>query len=984
MYLNIDEVDTAVVNLAAQFPTLCELITLPETSIEGRTCHALRVGSAPAAGRDAVLLLGGVHAREWGSCEILINLVTDLFEAYTQHTGLGYGGTTFRLAEVTAIVDGLNILVFPLVNPDGRAFSQSTAPGNSDPLWRKNRNPASSGGDPAKIGVDINRNYDVLWDFRHLMAPIAATYTSDDPARETFHGPAAFSEPETRNVRWLLEMFPRIRWCIDIHSYQEDMLFNWGDDENQSADPSMNLTNSAFDAIRGKSGDAYKEFIPQDDWDTAQALANTFKAALQGVRGRQYTAKQSYYLYPTSGASDDYVYNRHLADPMQGKVLGFVIEWGKRESDDKHSFHPDWSEMELIIKDVTAGLIAFCLSAPCGGGSIAVTQETQTINFIDVPAGEETVRAAVFSIVSCSSVTIQVLAGPQVTSGPGAFGLPLGGVLSLPAASGSAARQLLFWISFRGTNPGDVTDGTIRIQANETGETFDIPIHANTVARPRVAATLVLDKSNSMTFDAGDGRRRIDVLHDAAPVFVDVLQEHNAIGIVSFDQDAYPVMPVTEAGAPGPFELTRTTAKAAIAAHVPNPQGWTAIGDGLEAAHGLLDGVTGYDSRAIIVLTDGQETAHKYISEVAPGLINDTVYAIGLGTPEEINPAALQALTNGTGGYVLMTGTLDVDDRFTLTKYYLQILAAVSNQEIVRDPTGSIRSGEVHTLDFLLNEADGGADVMLITPAPGVIRFRLRTPAGQLIDPAMVGTVPGLLHVRSSNVAFYRMTLPLLLNGSAQRPGTWQAVLDIDASGYTNYLTHVSRDAAALAHANTHGLPYSLTIQAFSSLRMNGRLAQSSTTPGAILRLRVALTEYGLPVEGRATVTALLTMPDGTKQSLDLAENDPGIFEGSVTAWLTGVFEFLIHGEGTSIRGTRFTREQILTGMVWTEVGVPQDPSGAGHSCNCLCQTIRCLLKEPRVTSVVEEKLQREGIDVRLIRAALKRCCENQSGGPIL
>ncbi|NHB85335.1 hypothetical protein G7085_13865 [Tessaracoccus sp. HDW20] len=76
------------------------------------------------------------------------------------------------------------------------------------------------------------------------------------------------------------------------------------------------------------------------------------------------------------------------------------------------------------------------------------------------------------------------------------------------------------------------------------------------------------------------------------------------------------------------------------------------------------------------------------IADVAGG-IDDKVFAIGLGEPSVINPAALTALTNGTGGYVNMTGVLSPDERFLLAKYYLQILAGVTNEQIVLDPTAT-------------------------------------------------------------------------------------------------------------------------------------------------------------------------------------------------------------------------------------------------------------------------------------------------------
>ena len=41
-YLNVVEVETATINLAAAYPSLTQLITLPNTTVEGRTSHAIR------------------------------------------------------------------------------------------------------------------------------------------------------------------------------------------------------------------------------------------------------------------------------------------------------------------------------------------------------------------------------------------------------------------------------------------------------------------------------------------------------------------------------------------------------------------------------------------------------------------------------------------------------------------------------------------------------------------------------------------------------------------------------------------------------------------------------------------------------------------------------------------------------------------------------------------------------------------------------
>ncbi|MFI8260847.1 MULTISPECIES: M14 family metallopeptidase [unclassified Streptomyces] len=353
-YLNINEVESGVTSLAAAFPK-ADLIPLPEPTFEGRTCHALRIGTHRLAPKPAVVLIGGAHAREWGSCEILVNLAADLLHAHAGGTGLAYGGTSFTSAQVRTIMEELDVVVFPLVNPDGRHYSQTV-----DPMWRRNRNPARSGGDPAAVGVDLNRNYDHLFDYRTAFHPLAPVRVSDDPADpdQVYQGPEPFSEVETRNVRWLLDRFVRTQWFVDVHSYTQKMLYVWGDDQNQSVDPARNFRNPLFDGKRGlKDGLLYAEFVDEGDADDSAVLAERFCEALKGVRGTEYTPEPAFDLYPTCGTSDDYAYARHiLSGQEEEKILAFTIEWGT-------AFHPPWAEMKKIVLDVDAGLVQFCLTA---------------------------------------------------------------------------------------------------------------------------------------------------------------------------------------------------------------------------------------------------------------------------------------------------------------------------------------------------------------------------------------------------------------------------------------------------------------------------------------------------------------------------------------------------------------------------------------------------------------------------------------------
>lgn len=370
-YLSVNQINTVIIRLAADYQGVCELITLPHVTQEGRTSFALRIGlHAPHRPRwwdplrpftppVGVLFIHGVHARERGGPEIALAFAADLLYAYDRGEGLRYGGKEFTEEQIRTIVEQLNVFVVPLVNPDGLEYITRNP---AEFMWRRNRNPVSSGGAPACVGVDINRNFPFLWDFAKQFAPTTAP-ASANPCVETFHGTAAASEPETRNVQWLFDEYHVISRFMDIHSWRQVILHSWGDDENQSSDPSMTFLNPAHDGRRGLRDTIYREYISAEDSYAVSALARRVRDAANAVRGGRYQSMQSIFLnvggaewFPTSGASDDYAFSRHVADPGAGKVLAFTLEFGTE-------FFPPWSEMEQIILDVNAGMVEFCLAA---------------------------------------------------------------------------------------------------------------------------------------------------------------------------------------------------------------------------------------------------------------------------------------------------------------------------------------------------------------------------------------------------------------------------------------------------------------------------------------------------------------------------------------------------------------------------------------------------------------------------------------------
>jgi carboxypeptidase T len=345
-YLSEKGVETGLQHLVKKYNSISELITLPERTHEQRVSHAVRIASGKGT-RPGVLFIGGVHARELINPDLLITFALNLCQAYVNGTGLNFGPKLYDSSTIKGIVDTLDVFIFPLVNPDGRAFVQSPM---GDGMWRKNRNPNS--GLPCK-GVDINRNYEFLWR--------SGIGTSASSCTDIFKGNAAFSEPETRNVKHMIDTNNNIKFMIDVHSYSELVLYPWGDDDYQTEDQNMNFKNPQFDGQRGTPGDSmYKEYIPKKDLDWFKDAGMKIKDAISAVRGSTYSVQPGIGLYPTSGTAHDFAYSLNFVDTGNRKIMAYTVETAKE-------FQPTYSEALKVMSEVSAGLVEFCIACKSAG-----------------------------------------------------------------------------------------------------------------------------------------------------------------------------------------------------------------------------------------------------------------------------------------------------------------------------------------------------------------------------------------------------------------------------------------------------------------------------------------------------------------------------------------------------------------------------------------------------------------------------------------
>nr|CAH0108893.1 unnamed protein product [Daphnia galeata] len=214
--------------------------------------------------RPAIYLECGMHAREWIAHSTCIWIIDELTTLYGQ------------IPEITGLVDRFDWYITPVSNPDGYVYSWL-----NDRLWRKNRkiNPSSS-----CVGVDTNRNFD---------ANFGGVGSSDVPCSDTYSGPSAFSEAESRAMRdILLSLQGRTKAVVSIHNNAQVWISPYGFTTERPAD--------------------YAEM---------ERVMTVGAAAIEATYGTEYPfGPGSEVLYVTSGTTKDYVYD------TLGVVHGYTLE----------------------------------------------------------------------------------------------------------------------------------------------------------------------------------------------------------------------------------------------------------------------------------------------------------------------------------------------------------------------------------------------------------------------------------------------------------------------------------------------------------------------------------------------------------------------------------------------------------------------------------------------------------------------------------
>jgi hypothetical protein len=164
------------------------------------TVPVLRIGKHRDGRNPGVLIQAQDHAREWVPATTTLETAERLVANYKSDW------------ETKKIVDNTDIFLIPSNNPDGANYSFYNFASQRRNLT--NHCPDSNA-DPARRnswGVDLNRNYRV--GSGHDGYAGASTSCISD----TYQGPERLSEPEARNIIWLVEKYANIKFFMSVHS----------------------------------------------------------------------------------------------------------------------------------------------------------------------------------------------------------------------------------------------------------------------------------------------------------------------------------------------------------------------------------------------------------------------------------------------------------------------------------------------------------------------------------------------------------------------------------------------------------------------------------------------------------------------------------------------------------------------------------------------------------------------------------------------
>jgi hypothetical protein len=269
-YETVEETFAAAQGFTTTYPNLASWKAIGQSwqktkNLGGYDLNVLKLTNSKIGGPKPILFINSaMHAREYTTAPLVL--------AFAKQLLTGYGTN----ADATWILDHHEVHLLLHTNPDGRKKAEAGL------SWRKNTNQAYCGATSNSRGADLNRNFSMTWNVTNGQG------SSGSQCDETYRGPTAASEPETKAVEaYVRSIWPDRRGPglgdpapsdtsgihLDIHSYSQLVLWPWGETSTTAPNgPAMQTLGRRLAYFNG------------------------------------YTPQQSVGLYPTDGTSDSVSY----------------------------------------------------------------------------------------------------------------------------------------------------------------------------------------------------------------------------------------------------------------------------------------------------------------------------------------------------------------------------------------------------------------------------------------------------------------------------------------------------------------------------------------------------------------------------------------------------------------------------------------------------------------------------------------------------
>ncbi|MEA2677269.1 MAG: carboxypeptidase [Chloroflexota bacterium] len=212
-YHTYAETSALLDGVESSYPTIARKFSIGQSN-QGRPIWALKISDNVGSDENEpeVLFTSQMHAREWLSQEENLRIIELLSSNYDSTPDTQLEG------RVTDIVDGLEIWIVPMLNPDGAEYDIGN-PSSGFRNQRKNRQSVGSGVQP---GIDLNRNFGFGW--------ACCGGSSGKPGSFFYRGREPWQGTETARLRdfvlgRIIGGRQQIRAAIDWHAFNEEIMW---------------------------------------------------------------------------------------------------------------------------------------------------------------------------------------------------------------------------------------------------------------------------------------------------------------------------------------------------------------------------------------------------------------------------------------------------------------------------------------------------------------------------------------------------------------------------------------------------------------------------------------------------------------------------------------------------------------------------------------------------------------------------------------